>query len=103
MKLRHFAVLAMALAAMAETAPVRSSSQTDKPDPKELAAVQRIRSRIEERALKAAKTPAAAYDVTIPNTTVDRKSTRLHSSHLVISYAVFCLKIKIRLIQDKLK
>src|SRR5256885_8422780 len=25
---------------------------------------------------------------------VDRKSTRLNSSHLVISYAVFCLKIK---------
>src|SRR5205807_6632655 len=27
-------------------------------------------------------------------TTVDRKSTRLNSSHLVISYAVFCLKKK---------
>src|SRR5256885_11088647 len=26
----------------------------------------------------------------------DRKSTRLHSSHLVISYAVFCLKKKTR-------
>src|SRR5256885_10247353 len=26
---------------------------------------------------------------------VDRKSTRLNSSHLVISYAVFCLKKKI--------
>src|SRR5256885_5522001 len=29
---------------------------------------------------------------------VDRKSTRLNSSHLVISYAVFCLKKKIRTI-----
>src|ERR1022692_5157694 len=30
-----------------------------------------------------------------PNTTTaDRKSTRLNSSHLVISYAVFCLKKK---------
>src|SRR5256885_5792821 len=28
---------------------------------------------------------------------VDRKSTRLNSSHLVISYAVFCLKKKKRL------
>src|SRR5256885_10034225 len=28
----------------------------------------------------------------IPPTTRDRKSTRLNSSHLVISYAVFCLK-----------
>src|SRR2546426_2982295 len=29
-----------------------------------------------------------------PNLTRDRKSTRLNSSHLVISYAVFCLKKK---------
>src|SRR5256885_11820763 len=28
--------------------------------------------------------------------TLDRKSTRLNSSHLVISYAVFCLKNKNR-------
>src|SRR2546426_3464908 len=28
-------------------------------------------------------------------TNTDRKSTRLNSSHLVISYAVFCLKKKI--------
>src|SRR5256885_11883709 len=28
------------------------------------------------------------------NGSVDRKSTRLNSSHLVISYAVFCLKKK---------
>src|SRR5256885_9571684 len=32
--------------------------------------------------------------VTVPKGTVDRKSTRLNSSHLVISYAVFCLKKK---------
>src|SRR2546422_1411725 len=31
---------------------------------------------------------------TIPNPTVDRKSTRLNSSHGYISYAVFCLKKK---------
>src|SRR5256885_8195818 len=29
-----------------------------------------------------------------PGTGLDRKSTRLNSSHLVISYAVFCLKKK---------
>src|SRR5256885_5055467 len=29
-----------------------------------------------------------------PTFTADRKSTRLNSSHLVISYAVFCLKKK---------
>src|SRR5260221_10230477 len=29
-----------------------------------------------------------------PNAELDRKSTRLNSSHTVISYAVFCLKKK---------
>src|SRR5690625_6981164 len=29
-----------------------------------------------------------------PNITQDRKSTRLNSSHVAISYAVFCLKKK---------
>src|SRR3989454_2831012 len=33
-----------------------------------------------------------AFDRQLPP--VDRKSTRLNSSHLVISYAVFCLKKK---------
>src|SRR2546426_7870941 len=38
---------------------------------------------------------AAPPDVRNPATTKeDRKSTRLNSSHLVISYAVFCLKKK---------
>src|SRR5256885_12155453 len=39
----------------------------------------------------------AAYSGTVRSRTVldeDRKSTRLNSSHLVISYAVFCLKKK---------
>src|SRR5688500_19067480 len=31
-----------------------------------------------------------------PDHPIDRKSTRLNSSHLVISYAVFCLKKKTR-------
>src|SRR2546426_5162764 len=30
---------------------------------------------------------------------IDRKSTRLNSSHLVISYAVFCLKKKTRVVE----
>src|SRR5256885_10156325 len=34
-------------------------------------------------------------DVHSINLRTDRKSTRLNSSHLVISYAVFCLKKKI--------
>ena len=39
-----------------------------------------------------AKAEAAASEVAI--TRSDRKSTRLNSSHVVISYAVFCLKKK---------
>src|ERR687892_452732 len=39
--------------------------------------------------------------VATPGARRDRKSTRLNSSHLVISYAVFCLKKKRRL-RDRL-
>src|SRR5256885_12687633 len=34
------------------------------------------------------------YERKVSCNTTDRKSTRLNSSHLVISYAVFCLKKK---------
>src|SRR5258708_31677020 len=34
-------------------------------------------------------------------TTIDRKSTRLNSSHQIISYAVFCLKKKKKTIKKK--
>src|SRR5256885_2900106 len=37
---------------------------------------------------------AAFFRATRPEPGGDRKSTRLNSSHLVISYAVFCLKKK---------
>src|SRR5256885_9595200 len=40
-----------------------------------------------------ATVPSNRYDISLNST--DRKSTRLNSSHLVISYAVFCLKKKI--------
>src|SRR5256885_3743697 len=36
----------------------------------------------------------------VPGQGPDRKSTRLNSSHLVISYAVFCLKKKQRYDKD---
>src|SRR5256885_9734298 len=36
----------------------------------------------------------------VRNTALDRKSTRLNSSHLVISYAVFCLKKKKQTIHE---
>src|SRR3989454_11968898 len=35
-----------------------------------------------------------AWTLMLHGSAVDRKSTRLNSSHLVISYAVFCLKKK---------
>src|SRR3989454_6233096 len=38
--------------------------------------------------------PAALKPAMLVIMTPDRKSTRLNSSHLVISYAVFCLKKK---------
>src|SRR5256885_11415135 len=38
--------------------------------------------------------PGAAGRRPLPCRRTDRKSTRLNSSHLVISYAVFCLKKK---------
>src|SRR5690606_20044608 len=36
------------------------------------------------------------WDMMILTLSIDRKSTRLNSSHVKISYAVFCLKKKIR-------
>src|SRR3989454_1853555 len=43
----------------------------------------------------AARAPAHARRlIWVESTEADRKSTRLNSSHLVISYAVFCLKKK---------
>lgn len=60
----------MALAAMAATVPVFTRQPASTVDAKELAAVEQIRARIAERARKATSDPAAAYTVTIPNTTV---------------------------------
>src|SRR2546426_6650135 len=51
---------------------------------REVAALTGSRLRRRRSRLSEAGTPAAG----------DRKSTRLNSSHLVISYAVFCLKKK---------
>src|SRR5256885_8921541 len=39
---------------------------------------------------------------TVRADSTDRKSTRLNSSHLVISYAVFCLKKKKKKLQNTL-
>src|SRR5438034_4838845 len=42
-------------------------------------------------------------DPEFPEALEDRKSTRLNSSHTVISYAVFCLKKKITTNSDAIK
>src|SRR5256885_9741104 len=46
---------------------------------------------------KSARSQSPAVQAIAALVTVDRKSTRLNSSHLVISYAVFCLKKKKKL------
>src|SRR5438034_4901769 len=48
----------------------------------------------EYRSLKASWGGFAGYDRLFERGAKDRKSTRLNSSHTVISYAVFCLKKK---------
>src|SRR2546426_5031397 len=56
--------------------------------------VRRVPARIEPLVLgPAAHVGEERHDVRAERA-VDRKSTRLNSSHLVISYAVFCLKKK---------
>src|SRR2546426_6572772 len=53
--------------------------------------------RVALRAAIAARVPALRAPGTLRDrvrAALDRKSTRLNSSHLVISYAVFCLKKK---------
>src|SRR5256885_11836212 len=47
-----------------------------------------------------ARAPRVVLGERIGITKADRKSTRLNSSHLVISYAVFCLKKKRRMIDN---
>jgi formylglycine-generating enzyme required for sulfatase activity len=68
-------------------------SQAEKPPvPKELAAVEKIRARIEEQAGKAAAGPAAggpaaAYKVTIPNTTVTYGMTPVPAGEFLMGSA----------------
>src|SRR5256885_7558384 len=62
-------------------------------------ALQRLRAHVRQLGLLVATGPAAtgtgeAASSSSRPAKLDRKSTRLNSSHLVISYAVFCLKKK---------
>src|SRR2546427_8646224 len=59
-----------------------------------------IRSRIQQSGLTAeqvrSRLAASGYPSNLLDAYLDRKSTRLNSSHSQISYAVFCLKKKKR-------
>jgi formylglycine-generating enzyme required for sulfatase activity len=70
MYLRIAVCLAMAVGAVTQAGPLLGSQAAKAPDPKELAAVEKIRARIEEQSKKSATAKPAAYKVTIPNTTV---------------------------------
>ena len=70
MTLRLAVAAAVAAAVLAQAVPRSSAQPVSAPDPKELAAVERIRARIDEQSKKTAGAKPAAYKVTIPNTTV---------------------------------
>ena len=70
-RLRALAACAIVPIAVAQVLASGAARQADKPlDQKQLASVQQIRARIEERAKAAKPGKAAPYKVTIPNTTV---------------------------------
>jgi formylglycine-generating enzyme required for sulfatase activity len=69
MNLRNAARVAVVIA-IAQAVPLLSSQAAKAPDPKELAAVEKVRARIEEQSKKSAASKPAPYKVTIPNTTV---------------------------------
>src|SRR5439155_15457719 len=56
-------------------------------DPRDLGAVAEVRS-------VTTRLPTVTVYEIYPGGSLDRKSTRLNSSHVAISYAVFCLKKK---------
>src|SRR2546426_7771113 len=68
--------------------PQHSGANNRKPQPSSGVSPQFFRQHGREKNAVLTPPPAATDRIT------DRKSTRLNSSHLVISYAVFCLKKK---------
>src|SRR5256885_12065224 len=63
-------------------------------DPRDLSARRALPGHGGRAVRDGARDPAPGRAAARPALRPDRKSTRLNSSHLVISYAVFCLKKK---------
>jgi formylglycine-generating enzyme required for sulfatase activity len=81
------AIVALVLLAAAGTMPLVVSGQADKTaDAKDMAAVERIRARIEERSRKTAGGPQA-YTVTIPNTTLTYGMAPVRAGEFVMGSA----------------
>src|SRR5437867_12185485 len=55
---------------------------------------QRIHHHLQHARMRQVHRGAATGEIVVEARIVDRKSTRLNSSHRTISYAVFCLKKK---------
>jgi formylglycine-generating enzyme required for sulfatase activity len=88
MTFRLSAVFAVALLAVAETAPLSSQQTATAVDPKEMAAVQRIRARIEEQAAKSSTAPPAPYKVTIPHTTIEYSMATVPAGEFLMGSAL---------------
>src|SRR5690554_7377911 len=79
------------------TAPcggVRPALTADRPPEKHNPAARRVASSDNPEQSSARRQPTSAAPGTAHPPHSDRKSTRLNSSHVRISYAVFCLKKK---------
>src|SRR5256885_3130721 len=66
-------------------------------DPRLLAFLHRLRGHVRRKHDDRDLNRLRVHEAVSPIIMLDRKSTRLNSSHLVISYAVFCLKKNINL------
>src|SRR5699024_12241985 len=80
--------------------PIWSSVSRNQPTFSETASQEKRKNRLDPTAIIASNNkvqpawPKASDIICASNTPRDRKSTRLNSSHVSISYAVFCLKKK---------
>src|SRR5688500_19981161 len=79
-------------ATLFRSVPVQRTSGEGVPDVEVVSAVERYKEIVALAAESVERMRAA--DRARVRDLLDRKSTRLNSSHLVISYAVFCLKKK---------